>query len=194
MRIFVMFFCILFVGTADAFFRCQNPDGSISFSDSPCGTRDEGVDLERERLHQETLQARQREEQERLAALRRERDAQLREVRQRKQRFIQQYPRLIQEGAFPSYTAEKYPEIVAEYEAQLLAIEQAQLDAARLTLNSQQCDQITRVELDPEHSSAEHFSLLIRCVNEKLFRLDNKEIGNRVVPKALEEEEEKSEE
>lgn len=184
MRIGLAVLCLVFAGSANAIYKCKNTDGSISFSDAPCGARDDGVDLDKEKRYQESLEQRKVEEKERKVEARRERDGKLLGVRQRTQIFLQTYFKVVDKNAIPPYTADAYPELEEAYYDRMVDIESMRLRMVRLVLNSQQCDKVMSAELDQTVSTPELLSFTVGCANGKRFAMDEKaiETGNTPVP------------
>jgi len=185
MRIFIVVLCLVFAGTANAFYKCKKPDGSVSFSDAPCGVRDDGVDIEKEQRYQESLEKRTEQERDRLAMEKRERTGKLMSERKRQDVFVRQYFKVIAKDAIPHYTAEEYPELEKTYYDRMVDIESYRLSAVRLVLNSQQCDKVSASNLDQPNSTPKDLNILVECVNGNRFRLHEKEITKGTVPAPL---------
>lgn len=185
MRILVVVLLLTFAGTAHSIYKCKDPDGSISFSDAPCGARGEGVDVEKELRYQESLERRKEQEKNLLAMKKRERAGKLINVRKRKVIFTGQYFKIIAKDAFPDYTAEAYPELEKTYYERMIDIEGYRLSAVRLTLNSQKCDKVSASNIDESNSSLKDVNILVECVNGNNFLMNEKDIVKGTVPSPI---------
>lgn len=184
-KFFVVMVLFALCAPADAIYKCKNPDGSISFSDAPCGARDEGVDMEKEQEYQEAVERRKREALEMRAMELRERNATLVEVRKKKDVFARQYHRVLDENAWPHYTQEAYPELVEEYFDRMIEVEDFRYKAVPLVLNSQRCDQVTRSGLDREWSKIDNIYITVECRNGNQFRMSEQGIKEGIVPSPI---------
>lgn len=185
MRLVLALTILVFAGSANAIYKCKNPDGSISFSDAPCGVRDDGVDIEKERRFQESLQRRAEEEKARQAEKKRERQAKLSSVRKRTEAFLNTYFKVVDKKAVPPYIAEEYPELEEKFYDRMVDIENFRIRAVRLVLNTQQCDKVMSSSLDDARSTKEKVWIEVTCRNGNRFPMDELAIENGATPKAI---------